>query len=325
MPSAHPNSRSSSRRFAVIEAPSPLGLRPPRPGQVPGTRRMPQVLREAGLWRDVRTVSHVTLAEPAYAPEPDASSGIRNLNAIERFSRTTADAIAQALDAGHTPVVIGGDCSVMIGAALALAPRGRHRLIYLDGHNDFAYEGNMGRPYPNIAGAALAVLTGRGPKALTEIGGAGATPLLHEEDVLHVGLKAEPGTPDWLDDFARTGITHLPLAAIRSHGLAQVVDAMQRWLDAPPAPAFWLHVDVDVLDPAVMPAVDSPDPGGFDWDEFEAVLGSMLAHPRLLGTNVGIYDPDLDPDRQHARRLVEVLHRCLDKALAPKPAAAARM
>jgi arginase len=70
---------------------------------------------------------------------------------------------------------------------------------------------------------------------------------------------------------------------------------------------FWIHLDVDVLDQEVMPAVDSPNPGGLSFSELTTVLTSLLDSPRVVGMNVGIYDPELDPDRSLGRALVDAL------------------
>lgn len=304
-----PTTLVRSAPFAVIEAPSPLGLRPPSPEHVPGVRLMPRALRDAGLWARVPVAHFESLPEPTYRPELDPATGVRNRPELERFTRELGAAVGAALDAARRPILVGGDCSVLLGPALALARRGRHRLIHVDGHNDFAHEGNMGRPYPNVAGAALAVVTGRGPTALTQIDGLG--PYFRDEDVLQLGAKAEPGTPDWLEDFAQTTIERVPAAWINAHGARAALERIQRWCAREPAVKFWLHVDVDVLAPALLPAVDSPDEGGIDWSDFETLLGGLVRHPGFLGANIGIYDPELDPDRRYARQLVEVLGRVL--------------
>ncbi|HEY0945478.1 MAG TPA: arginase family protein [Opitutaceae bacterium] len=295
--------------LAIIEAPSPLGLRPPAPSRVPGVRFMPQVLRAAGLWTHVPRALFASLPEPDYQPEVDPSTGVRNLPELERFTRDLSRVVSAALEANSRPIVIGGDCSVLLGAALALARRGRHRLVHVDGHSDFAHEGNMGRLYPNVAGAALAIVTGRGPAALTSIDGRG--PYFRDDDVLQLGAKAEPGTPDWLEDFARTTIERVPSAWVNAHGAVAALERVARWLARGPAGKFWLHVDVDVLAPALLPAVDSPDEGGIDWAAFETILGGLVSRPEFIGANIGIYDPELDPDRRYARQLVEVLARVL--------------
>jgi arginase len=81
---------------------------------------------------------------------------------------------------------------------------------------------------------------------------------------------------------------------------------------SPAVKGFWIHVDADVLNPAVMPAVDSPEPGGLMPGELVDLLRPLVNHPRALGLNVTTYDPALDPDRScGARQLVSLLEALL--------------
>jgi arginase len=72
---------------------------------------------------------------------------------------------------------------------------------------------------------------------------------------------------------------------------------------------FWIHLDVDVLNPSAMPAVDSPEPGGPTLDELVNVLAPLVGHPLAVGLDLSIYDPALDADRSGARRLVGLLEQ----------------
>jgi len=73
----------------------------------------------------------------------------------------------------------------------------------------------------------------------------------------------------------------------------------------------WLHLDLDVIDPAVLPAVTYPQPGGPDWDQLAAALEPLAQSPRLLGVSVADFRPDLDPTGDLATRVLEVLARTL--------------
>ena len=68
-----------------------------------------------------------------------------------------------------------------------------------------------------------------------------------------------------------------------------------------------MHVDVDVLDPAVMPAVDAPDPGGIAYAELELLIGGLVSAPRCFGMELTVFDPDYDLDGTHAAALVDTL------------------
>jgi arginase len=69
----------------------------------------------------------------------------------------------------------------------------------------------------------------------------------------------------------------------------------------------WLHVDLDVLDEDVMPAVDSPGSPGFDYAQLSALVGTLCASGRVAGADFAIYDPERDPRVRYAAPLV----RCI--------------
>ena len=84
-----------------------------------------------------------------------------------------------------------------------------------------------------------------------------------------------------------------------------VAERLGATLKQPGLGGYWLHLDVDILDPGVMPAVDSPDPGGLDPDQLTELL-AVLA-PGAVGAHVTVFDPDLDSDGRLAALLTEIL------------------
>ena len=81
-----------------------------------------------------------------------------------------------------------------------------------------------------------------------------------------------------------------------------------------------MHVDVDVLDPAVMPAVDAPDPGGIAFAELELLLAGLVVDPALPGLEITVFDPDYDPTACTRPRSVETIVAGLAPASAVDPA-----
>jgi arginase len=73
----------------------------------------------------------------------------------------------------------------------------------------------------------------------------------------------------------------------------------------------WLHVDLDVLDDAVMPAVDSPGSPGFDYAQLSGLLRALCASGHVAGADFAIYDPERDPGTRYAKPLV----RCIADAI----------
>ena len=102
---------------------------------------------------------------------------------------------------------------------------GRYALVHLDGHNDFGHEGNSGRAYASIAGADLAVVTGRGPETLTNL--SSLKPYFRDEDVIQLGEKSDPTEPEsWPKDFPLTAIRRHPLSDVRRHGVKEPLDTI---------------------------------------------------------------------------------------------------
>ena len=81
---------------------------------------------------------------------------------------------------------------------------------------------------------------------------------------------------------------------------------------------FWLHVDLDVLSTEALSAVDYRQPGGLDWESLLAITQQALATDGLLGWNVTIYNPDLDPEHKDAHRIVEYILTSIEQAQQPR-------
>ncbi|MDX8514424.1 arginase family protein [Mesorhizobium captivum] len=297
------------RDICLFRAPSNLGLRPLRPGHVPGTWRGPEALTKAGLVEALTPVAAVDLERPAYSAEPEPGTRLRNGHAIRRFNLDLADAVAKALGRGEWPLVIGGDCSVLLGALAAARQSGPVALVHVDGHSDFRHPGNYdaNTTLGSAAGMDLALATGRGEPLLTEWPGV-AGPLVADEAVMQIGER-ESRDPDFAwPDVNATAITRIDVFAARELGAVGVLEKTRAALARADCP-YWLHLDVDVLDQRVMPAVDSPGSPGIDPDDLVAILSPLAKDQRCIGMDMTIYDPDLDPSGELARMLVSLLGR----------------
>jgi arginase len=287
--------------IALIAAPSNLGLRPPQPGTVPGTAKAPEALREAGLHRRFveRGATDAGVVLPGRYVDDDATRApgvVRNQDAIVDHARRLADRIEAVLTSGSAPLVIGGDCSVLLGAGLAMRRRGGGGLVHVDGHTDFRHPGNSDA-CASVAGEDLAAAVGLHRPAVADIDGVG--PYFDPARTAHVGCRDDDA--ELAEVRSVLGVV-VPTSEWRVRSTAAVVSALRTTADVA---GYWLQVDVDVLDPSVMPAVDSPDPGGCTPDELVELLRGLA--PRAVGASITVYDPDLDPDGMHARLLTDVL------------------
>jgi len=288
--------------ISLISAPSNLGLRPPEPGGVPGAAKAPEALREAGLFRRFARAGALDagVVLPGRYVDDDASrptGHVRNEVALVEHARRLAERIGSVLDADRSPLVIGGDCSILIGAGLALARRGGDAaLVHLDGHTDFRHPGNSAA-CASVAGEDLAAAVGLHWPAIADIDGLG--PYFPPAGVAHVGHRDD-------DEEATEARSVLGAAVAAVTVIAQGVAATASTVRAVTGRSgYWLQLDVDILDPTVMPAVDSPDPGGLDASTLVDLLRTLA--PGAIGASVTVFDPDLDPTGEHARRLTDIL------------------
>ena len=284
-------------RFALIDAPSPLGVGPT------GVERLGHALRAVGFKEALCAEEGGAVPVPPHDPRRDPETHLLNPIAIRNFSLDLADAVGAALDDGRFPVVLGGDCNILIGDLLALCRRGRYGLFFLDGHADFY------RPEASPTGAVsdmdLAIVTGRGPKVLSDI--EGRRPLVRDEDVVVFGYRdaveaAGFGSPD----VRETAMRVYDLAEVQRVGAqeaaAHALDGLLARGDN--VAGFWVHLDADVVDDASMPAVDYRLPGGLSLAELSSILRTLTASGKAVGMEITVFNPSLDPDGAIARRFV---------------------
>jgi arginase len=293
------------RRIAVLDAPSNLGLRPPTPTSVPGCAKAPGALRDHGLIARLGARDAGCLTPPRYDPgDWRPGDGVCHATAIAAYSVALAERISSIIDQGEFPVVLGGDCSILIGAALAMnrlgeVVGGRVGLVFVDGHSDFRHPGNASY-VGAAAGEGLALVTGRGQADLAAI--EGRRPYFRDVDVVVLGIREHDV---YRLDLQAAGIVTRPVPLMRAEGAARTAQWAREQLSE--CVGYWVHVDVDVLDPAVMPAVDAPDPGGIAFAELEALLAGLVDTPHCLGVELTVFDPDYDPDGSYAAELVSTL------------------
>jgi arginase len=301
------------RRFDLVEAPSNLGLRPPSPGVEPGTWKAPGALVAAGLAGRLRPDRHLRLPRPRYSFDAQPGTRIRNGVALRAFGLRLAEAVEQSLRRGTIPVVVGGDCSNLLGCLLGLRRSGGRGLIHLDGHSDFYHPGNYDSRsrLGSAAGMDLALATGRGEVLLTTWPGVRGA-LVEDADAVQIGER-DAGAADYdYRDIERTTIERITVQWAKARGVTAAGARALRRLTARSLGRAWLHVDLDVLDQALMPAVDSPGSPGFTFDELATLVRDLLRSGRLAGLDVAIYDPDLDPRAVHAPAIVACLASALD-------------
>jgi arginase len=291
-------------RYAIIEAPSVLGLKPT------GVDRLPAVLLQHGLADQLhaRRAGRVAPAA-AYDTMRDPQTLTLNARGIAEYSVQLADAVTDVVEREEFPVLLGGDCSILLGSTLALRRRGRYGLLFIDGHADF-YQPEA-NPNGEAASMDLAFATGRGPELLTNL--EGLRPLVRDEDVVAFGFRDAQEQHQYGSQPLPPTVLALDLQEVRRLGVKQAAQRAVEHLTAAgrPTQGFFIHLDSDVVSDALMPAVDYRIPDGLNWDELRTVLETALASGRAVGIEITIYNPSLDADGSSGRELARTLIKAL--------------
>ncbi len=288
-------------KYAVLEAPSILGLKPT------GVERLPSTLLQHGL-ADQLHARRAGRVEPAAAYDTARDPQTLTLNArgIAEYSVRLADAVADIIGRGEFPILLGGDCSIVLGSTLALRRRGRYGLLFIDGHADF-YQPEA-NPNGEAASMDLAFATGHGPQLLTNL--EGLRPLVRDEDAVAFGFRDAEEQRQFGSQPLPPQLLALDLTEVRRLGAEQAAQRAVEHLAKVPS-GFFIHLDADVVSDDLMPAVDYRIPDGLSWEELRTVLQVALASGRAVGIEVTIYNPALDADGESGRGLARTLVEAL--------------
>ena len=241
-------------------------------------------------------------------PRRGVSTGLINEPALMAMIDALNDGVGRAVSADRFVVVYGGDCSSLLGTVTGLRDRlGVIGLVFVDGHEDtIPLDVSEDGEAANSELGLLLGITGRllsGPLR-------DRLPALRAEALAVLG----PRDTTWRRRFNVGSLADQDIW-LRSHGdvAADPVEAGRAAVQHVRATAarWWLHVDLDVLDPVEFEAQGLPDvddePGGLTWHQLTDVLIAAIEAGGCLGCSLAIYDPDQDPDRTGARRIVELV------------------
>jgi arginase len=301
--------RINKKPVSIISFNSNLGLIEPAPGKEPGVKKLPAQLRKSGFFDLIGPQEYIELEPPPYDMWLDPISDMRNTDSIADYAKKQVPILQDVISRKNFALVLGGDCSILIGNALALKKLGEYKLFFIDGHTDFMWPALSSTH--GVAGMDLAIVTGHGHEKLSNIGG--DSPYFRETNTWCVGNREYD--PEYVAAIERTDIHYYDLNALRKNGMAACIESFISDLSADRPAGFWIHLDIDVLDPVIMPAVDSPDPGGLNYPELISLLDPLLSHPLCAGMEITILDPDRDPDGKIVQEFISQVGSTIKKSL----------
>jgi arginase len=296
------------RRFGLIGVPSSAGAK------TPGIEKAPQALREAGLLEEFQQAGclvndHGDLPRTRHTPDK-AHPTAQNLDRVVAVAIEMAKQVSAMLDVGETPLVLGGDCSITVGAVAGYVQHDPTvLLVYIDGGIDLEIpetnsEGNL-----DSMGVAHMIGEAGVTEALSRIGT--RCPLLSPEQVVYFGFEQGP-----LDDaeevvLQKYAMRNYPAATIRGRAKAAAVEVLAS-IEAQQRP-FLIHFDVDVINFVDFPIADVPLINqGLTFVEAMDSLTVLAASPQFAGLVITEINPDhMDEDGASTRTFVRELVRAL--------------
>ena len=176
-------------RLALLDAPIDCS------GAGRGEERAPAALRAAGLVERLGARDAGEADGRIRDRRRDPDTGVVGAGEVRRASIAIASGVREVLDARERPLVLGGDCTLLLGVFQAVPPGSG--LWFVDGHADF-FDGESS-PTGEAADMDLAILTGHGPPGLLECEG----PLVEPAAVVLLGHRPSELHPDVARENAR--------------------------------------------------------------------------------------------------------------------------
>lgn len=272
-----------------------LGI-PLRTGSLaPGNEDDARAYREARLLERLQAagctvVDDGDLPIPSYLPHHTIPP-IRNWPGPRIVWDLLADHLAPCLQQpGHVPLLIGCDCSIVVGSAQALQravrPEDVH-VLYVDGGFDDAPPD----PRRSQSAAAMAVWL------LTHASPFWAGSPLAPSQVTVIGASES--------SLSDVRVQSVPLADVRRVGPREAIRQVLQKI--PTSASLLLHLDVDVLQQRDMPAAYFPHEEGLTGAEARDLAGALLADPRIRVVEISEYASLRDLDRRAVNSIVDLL------------------
>ena len=248
---------------------------------------------------------------------------VDELQAVLAVDAAVAGLVSDAVAHGRLPLVLAGNCNVTLGVrAGLLAAGGEHgpdiAAVWLDAHGDFNTPETSASGY--LDGMPLAMLTGRAfPETWERLGGHACDEAL----VVHAGGRdLDPAEADALS-LSRIAMVSGAEIGYRGLGeaLAPALDELVKRMGGAGGrsarPQVQLHVDIDVLDPTLAPAVGFPSPGGLTVAELLAAVEMAGGRFDLRAVSLTSFDPEAGDRAKTLRAGLSVLTTAASAAAVP--------
>ena len=284
-----------------------LGIPLNSDGTLPENENPAKALRDYGLISSLtekhNIKDHGDITITKHDNYIDKETGILNLNSVKDISFIAANRLKKILNSGNFSIVLGGDCSILIGIYGAFAYKNLQvGLVFFDAHADF--HSTETSETGEVADFELALLTGRGPKEITNM--FGKCPLIFDDQVVAYGIRDyDLVSESDIEVFSKDRLLRVGIPESVRLGIDKL-SSLNKLL--------WLHFDVDVIDPSLVPVI-FPSPGGLTFEQSEEFLTQVLSSEYVIGISIACYHPNIDPLGTAGKKIVEIISNSLNKTV----------
>jgi arginase len=244
-----------------------------------------------------------SMQESGQKQDEDPHPMLKNYSGVAEICRTCKSYAEGLLEQGHVPVLVAGDHSIGMGSVAATASYYDDlTVVWVDAHADINTEKTT--PSGNIHGMPLASLLGIGSPELNRLSGQHHP--IRPENLIYLGLRdLDPGEVETLK--------HLPAKAywfedIKREGLAKVLEGLKTSVKTK---NIHLSIDLDSMDPDLVPGVSVPVPGGFTPDEVLDIVRFFQANFDVRAYDLVEYNACLDSEEKSLKVALRILQQIL--------------
>ena len=260
-----------------------------------------QKLKELGYTLDDKGNIEVPIQETCEITD----TRLKYIDCIIPMGRRVAGAVATSIQAGHFPLVLGGDHSLSVGSIRGAAKHRQLGVIWVDAHADFNTVETT--PSGNIHGMPLAALCGLGDPRLVSLWDE-KTPVIDPQRVAVIGARdLDPGEKR---NLREAGVMVQSMEQIDRIGMVTALEKAVE-LVSHEVEGIYLSFDMDALDPRHAPGVGTPVPGGLSYREAHLACEIIAETGKLIGMELVEVNPILDVQNQTAVLAVEFIRSAL--------------
>lgn len=293
-----------TRKIRVIGVPLDLGA------SRRGVDMGPSAVRVAGLEARLEALGHhvsdggnikVEIAETQKRGEANA----HYLKQISDTCTRTAEAVLKTLEAGETPLVLGGDHSIAAGTVSGVSEfyhrqKQKIGLLWIDAHSDINTPETS--PSGNVHGMPLAALLGLWAEPLGAL--YGHSPKVAPENTVIVGVRDIDAAER--ENIKRAGVTEVyTMRDIDERGMRTVMEEALRTAGRGTA-GYHVSLDMDWIDPEDAPGVGTPVRGGATYREAHLAMEIIADHGRMVSLEIVEVNPVIDEHNRTADLAVEL-------------------